>query len=147
MKYVEAINEWKRELGERAIFLAGGIIGCGDWQTEMVDRLSDTNLIVLNPRRNNFPHDPYATTIQIKWEFDNLRAADMVMFWFPKEGLCQTSLYELGSQVMMNKPLFVGVEPGYVKDGGVRKQLALARPEIPVVNNLEDLELLIKGSI
>ena len=150
MKYIEATNEWEREPGERAIFLAGGIIGCPDWQTEMTERLSDTNLVVLNPRRANFPDhacEPYATTIQIKWEFDNLRTADMVLFWFPKEGLCQTSLYELGSQVMMNKPLFIGVEHGYVKAGGIKKQMALVRPEVPVVNNLEDLELLIKGSI
>lgn len=147
MKYIEAIANYEKVAGEKSIFLAGGIIGCGDWQTEMIDRLSDTNLVVLNPRRNNFPHDPYATTIQIKWEFDHLRKADMILFWFPKEGLCQTSLYEIGCWAASSKPLFVGIQPGYVKDGGLRKQLALVRPDMPVVNNLEDLELLIKGSI
>ena len=147
MKYVEAIENYEKAASEKSIFLTGGIIGCGDWQTEMADRLFDTNLVVLNPRRSNFPEDPYATTIQIRWEFEHLRKADMVLFWFPKDGLCQTSLYELGSQVMMNRPLFVGVEPGYVKRGGIQKQLALVRPEIPVVDNLEDLELMVKGSI
>ena len=146
-KYVEAINDYKREYGERSIFLAGGIIGCGDWQKEMSERLSDTDLIILNPRRSDFPEETNATTIQIKWEFDHLRKADMILFWFPKEGQCMTSLYELGTWSNTDKPLFVGIESGYVKRGGMIKQLALVRPDLPIVNNLEDLELLIKGSI
>jgi nucleoside 2-deoxyribosyltransferase-like protein len=150
MKYFEALNEYEKLSGERSIFLAGGIIGCGDWQTEMADRLSDTDLVVLNPKRNNFPSpeaDPYATTVQIKWEFDHLRKADMILFWFPKEGQCMTSLFELGAWSKSDKPLFVGIELGYVKRSGMIRQLALVRPDMPVVSNLEDLELVIKGSI
>lgn len=146
-KYFEAINNYEKLPGERSIFLAGGIIGCGDWQKEMAERLSDTNLVVLNPRRNDFPEETNATTVQIKWEFDHLRKADMILFWFPREGPCMTSLFELGTWSNTDKPLFVGIEPGYVKRGGMIKQLALIRPDMPVVNNLEDLELLIKGSI
>jgi len=151
MKYVEALEEYTYQFSDgKSIFLAGGIIGCGDWQTEMTDRLSDSDLVVFNPRRSNFPtpdEDPYATTVQIKWEFDHLRKADIVLFWFPKEGLCQTSLYELGAMAMTDKPLFVGTEAGYIKQGGVARQLKLIRPEVAVVNNLEDLELMVKGSI
>lgn len=147
MRYIEAITNYEKQPGEKSIFLAGGIIGCGDWQKEMAERLSDTNLIVLNPRRAEFPEETNTTTIQIKWEFDHLRKADIIMFWFPKEGQCMTSLFELGTWSNTNKPLFVGIEPGYVKRGGMIKQLALVRPDMPVVSNLEDLELLIKGSI
>ena len=147
MKYIEAITNYEKLPGERSIFLAGGIIDCGDWQKEMTDRLSDTNLIILNPRRNDFPEETNATVTQIKWEFDHLRKADMILFWFPREGPCMTSLFELGTWSHSDKPLFIGIEPGYVKRGGMIKQLALIRPELPIVNNLEDLELLIKGSI
>jgi hypothetical protein len=150
MRYVEAPNIYEPQPGELSIFLAGGIIGCPDWQTEMVDRLSDTKLAVVNPRRKVFPnqeHDQYVTTHQIKWEFDHLRKANCILFWFPKEGLCQTSLYEIGCHAASDVRMFVGIEYGYVKRGGLTKQLALIRPDMPVVSNLEDLELMIKGSI
>ena len=149
MKHIRALTNYEREFGDRSIFLAGGIMETKyDWQQEMTDRLSDTNLVVLNPRRNDFPkEDPYATTHQIKWEYDHLRKADMILFWFPAEAPCMTSLFELGTWSYSDKPLFVGIEPGYIKRGGMIKQLALVRPDMPVVSNLEDLELMIKGSI
>lgn len=148
-KHIRALEEYKREFGDKSIFLAGGITGTKyDWQQELVDRLSDTNLVILNPRRNDFPkEDPYATTEQIKWEYDHLKKADCVSFWFPAEAPCMTSLFELGAWSKAGKPLFVGVEPGYIKEGSIRKQLALVRPEVPVVSNMEDLELMIKGEI
>ena len=149
-RYIEAIEDYKRELGDLSIFLAGGIIGCGDWQSKMTELLSGTKLDILNPRRNNFPDkekEPYATTIQIKWEFDHLRKADMILFWFPKEGLCQTSLYEIGAWAMTDKPLFVGIEPGYVKEKGLTAQLSLVRPYIPIVRSLEGLSSLVWGAV
>lgn len=147
-KYFEALDEYDKQDGDKSIFLAGGIVGVSyNWQREMAERLSDSNLIVLNPRRVFPEGDPYATTKQIKWEFDHLRKADMILFWFAKEGLCQTSFYELGAWSMTDKPLFIGIEPGYVKRGGVEKQTKLARPDVPIVYSLDDLELLVKGSI
>lgn len=148
-RHIRALEEYEPQQGERSIFLAGGIMDTTyDWQQEMTERLLDTDLVILNPRRNDFPaEDPYATTHQIKWEFYHLNKADMVLFWFPAEAPCMTSLFELGTWSKAGKPLFVGVEPGYIKRGGVTKQLKLVRPEVPVVSSLEDLELMIKGYI
>ena len=40
---------------ERAIFLAGGITGCVDWQWGMWEALKDIpRLVVYNPRRASF---------------------------------------------------------------------------------------------
>lgn len=149
MVMYRALDEYEPQEGERSIFLAGGIIDTKyDWQQEMIERLSDTDLVVLNPRRNDFPKDdPYATTHQIKWENDHLEKATYVLFWFPAEAPCMTSLFELGTWSKAGKPLFVGIEPGYIKKGGIEKQMALVRSEVPIVYNLEDLELMIKGSI
>ena len=145
-KYIEAIIDYKRLPGEFSIFLAGGIIGCGDWQKEMVKKLSDTDLVILNPRRNDFPEETNATAVQIKWEFDHLRKADMILFWFPKEGPCMTSLYELGTWSNTDKPLFVGIEPGYIKRGGMIKQLALVRPGMVVADSLDELAAQVKDA-
>lgn len=148
VKYFEALSEYEKQEGDKSIFLAGGIVGCDyNWQRELTERLSDSPLIVLNPRRVFPGDDPYATTKQIKWEFDHLRKADMISFWFPAEGKCMTSYFELGAWSMTDKPLFVGIEPGYMKRGGIEKQMKLARPDLTIVYSMEDLELIIKESI
>ena len=132
----------------KSIFLAGGITGCPDWQKEMAERLSDAPLTILNPRRKNFPiDDPTAAFGQIAWEHNALKVADFILFWFCKATLCPIVLYELGAWSMTHKPIFIGIEPGYKREYDVRIQTRLAKPHTPIVNNLDDLELLIKGSI
>ncbi len=43
--------------------------------------LSDTDWVLLNPRRKNFPrHDPAAAEQQIKWEYNHLRVAPAILF-------------------------------------------------------------------
>jgi hypothetical protein len=144
VKYVEAPD--RPILHEPALFLAGGITGCPDWQRQMVELLRQQDNIlppsftVFNPRRENFPiDDPSAAHAQIEWEYEHLRIAEAVSFWFPKETLCPIVLYELGSWSMVRKPIFVGVEPGYKREQDVRIQLTLARPEVEVVSKLTDL--------
>ena len=59
---------------KNSVFLAGGITGCPDWQSDIVKMLSDTDLTLLNPRRADFPiGDPDAAFDQIQWEHNALR--------------------------------------------------------------------------
>ena len=53
--YVEALTEYPPKPGERSLFLAGGVTACPDWQAWMVQRLSASGLVLLNPRRAHFP--------------------------------------------------------------------------------------------
>lgn len=140
--YVEAPNDappgW-RSAGP-SVFLAGGITDCPDWQDDMVERLSDTDLVLFNPRRKNFPiDDPEAAQTQIEWEHHHLRAATLILFWFSAATLNPIVLYELGAWSMTTKPLAVGVEPGYARAQDVRIQTSLARPEISIVSSLREL--------
>lgn len=136
MKYIEAPEEWDGH--GRAVFLAGGITDCPDWQTEMVEMMDGSDLVVLNPRRKDFPiSDPDAAQAQITWEHHYLRRAGVISFWFPKETLCPIVLYELGAWSMTGKPLVVGVEPGYQREADVRIQTRLARPGLVIVDQLE----------
>jgi hypothetical protein len=124
------------------IFMAGGITGCPDWQQEMRDLLNETDLVLLNPRRADFPiGDSNAAKEQITWEYDHLRLADAILFWFPREALCPIVLYELGAWAMTEKPLFVGVHPDYERRRDIEIQLGLARPEIEIVYVLQELAL------
>ena len=106
MVYVEAPNLALVGSPQVSLFLAGGIQGTPDWQATMVESLKDLNLTVYNPRRKNFPiHDPSAAYAQIKWEFDMLRKASMISFWFCKETMCPIVLFELGAHSMTMKPI------------------------------------------
>lgn len=139
MQYVEALDKY-RPGPLPAVFLAGGITGCPDWQREAVALLGDEPVALLNPRRANFPiGDPAAGPRQIEWEHRHLRAADAVVFWFPRETLCPITLYELGAWSMTRKPLFVGAHPDYPRRTDVEVQTRLARPDVAVVANVAEL--------
>lgn len=137
-KYIEAPTEFDGE--GKAIFCAGGITGCPDWQSQIAELLKPSPWVILNPRRPNFPiHDPSASQQQIEWEFKHLRLATAILFWFPCETMCPIVLYELGAWSMTDKPLFVGVHPNYVRRKDVEIQTNLVRPDIQIVYSLEAL--------
>jgi hypothetical protein len=75
------------------------------------------------------------------------------LFRFPKETLCPITLYELGVWSSLTKhepgrssvkdgqftPVMIGVDPDYARKDDVRIQTGLCRPEVPVVEALDDL--------
>lgn len=135
MTYIEALAE--HDGPGPSVFLAGGISGTFDWQADIVARLADLPLVLLNPRRRNFPiDDPSAALGQIEWEFRHLRRATAVLFWFPPETLCPIALYELGGRALVREQaLFVGTHPDYKRRLDVEVQLRLARPEVAVASD------------
>lgn len=140
MRYVEALENLESPHNQPTVFLAGGITDCPDWQQELVQLLRDTDLVLLNPRRANFPMaDPTAANQQIDWEHKHLRLADAISFWFCAEAMQPITLYELGAWSMTDKPLFVGVHPDYSRRQDVEIQTKLARPDVEIVYALSDL--------
>lgn len=145
MQYVEAFSaehpaNYEPEPGESSLFLGGGITNCADWQAEMCRLLHDEDVVVLNPRRKYWPtNDPDATTQQIIWEYEHLRLANMIMFWFAPETLCPITLFEYGKWLVGNKPLFVGCDPEYKRLLDVQVQTVLERPFQKVFTSLEDV--------
>lgn len=140
--YYEAPRPWVKQRHERwpGIFLAGGITDCPDWQVEMRKLLADWPCIILNPRREEWPMgDPVAGREQILWEHTHLNRADQILFWFPKETLCPIALYELGAWTKTDKPIAIGIEPGYERRVDIEVQSQLQRPDVPIVYTLEDL--------
>jgi hypothetical protein len=137
MRYIEAPQTYDGD--EASLFLAGGITGCPNWQSEVVTKLQDLPLIIYNPRRSNFPQHVDAAKEQIAWEYSHLRKATAISFWFPKESLNPIVLYELGAWCMTSKTLFLGVHPDYQRVQDVVIQTALVRPDISIVQTLEEL--------
>ena len=141
---IEAPNEIYSIQNNRSIklFLAGGITNCPPWQDELIELIKGADILtVYNPRRKNFPiHDPHAAEEQITWEYNHLRDADSISFWFSKGSLNPIVLLELGKYgLASNKQIFVGIDPDYERKQDVVIQTKLARPHVRIVYSLFDL--------
>ena len=103
-----------------------------------------TNYAVLNPRREKFPIDDLnAAPEQIKWEFEHLRKADLISFWFCKETIQPIALFELGAWSRSKKPpIVIGVESGYVRELDIHIQMSLLGHYVAA--SLDELADLIK---
>lgn len=124
------------------MFLAGGITNCPDWQSYIVNELKDiSNLTIYNPRRKNFPiNDATASEEQITWEFEHLRDADLLFFWFAKGSLNPIVLYELGMWCnSTDKLAIIGIDPGYERKQDVIIQTKLARPNVVFFDSLSEM--------
>lgn len=154
MIYIEAIDDFEpdSENGDKnnmpSIFLAGGITDCPNWQKKIVELLKNEDVILLNPRRKNFPiDDPNASYEQIKWEYNHLKKATAIIFWFPKETLCPIVLFELGKWITSNKKILIGIEKEYERKDDVIIQTVLEKGEITFYYSLEALSKGIKEEI
>lgn len=129
---------------EMAVFLAGGIKGCRDWQQEIIEHCAsmDDRLILVNPRAGVFDsNDPECFQRQVEWEYDWLQQVDRVSFWFSKETVNPITLYELGFQMGYQgaRTIFIGADPEYLKLPDVIQQTKLAGWEGKIVHTVEEL--------
>jgi hypothetical protein len=133
-----------------SVFLAGGITGCPDWQSEVIELLREDinlrgsvgdNAYVLNPRRPDFDVNNHTLSEQqIRWEFEHINRADLMLFWFPAETLCPITLYELGRAVGSNKKVFIGIHPEYKRKFDLEVQCGLLTGGRNVISStMEDL--------
>lgn len=138
-----------------SVFLAGGIVGCADWQSEIIELLSDCDVTLFNPRRPNFPiNDPTAAPQQIKWEFDALRKAGVISFWFDSGTVQPIVMFEYGywlsCSMNFDAKIFIGCHPDYPRRLDVEEQTRLAcayhnkRVSVQIVYSLAELAAKIK---
>ena len=113
----------------------------------MITKLQDLPLAIFNPRRTHFPQHINVDREQIEWEYTYLRKATAVSFWFPEETLCPITLYELGAWSMSDKKIFLGVHPNYQRIVDIKIQTALVRPDITLVQTLDELIQSIRSSL
>jgi hypothetical protein len=128
---------------QKAIFLAGGISNCPDWQTPVAERIAaETDAVVYNPRRLDFDMSAYEeiSRQQIIWEWHALRTAAFNLFWFPEETLCPITLLEYGSAMERLRPgaLMCGTHPNYQRRFDIIEQAKLKQHD-PIYDSLETL--------
>jgi len=153
MKTITAPLKYKTVGREVSVFLAGGIVGCQDWQTDVIKSITcksfGTNLVIYNPRRPSFPiDDQNAAEEQIAWEFEALNNADIFSMYFDggesDQPIC---MYELGRNIArictlhpgdFEKRIVVTCSPDYKRKKDVEVQVALATSGKVKVDILDD---------
>jgi hypothetical protein len=152
MRLVTAPEELPGE-GEIAVFLAGGISFCPDWQQEVTELLAEDPLLapyaVLNPRRRIWDIDAPEEIArgQIVWEYAALHRAEAIAFWFPAESICPIALFELGSWLVSDKPLVLGAAPTYPRRFDLQVQSGLARPGLGIRRTLVEVADAIEDAV
>lgn len=132
-------NYWKQ-----SVFLAGSIeMGVAEeWQTTFTKALGDRNLVVLNPRRDNWDKslrqsiDEPAFKEQVEWELDNLIYATYIIMYFDPKTMSPISLLELGLHADSGKML-VCCPDGFWRKGNV--EVVCDNYQIPLYNSLHEL--------
>ena len=120
------------------IFLAGGVTYSPNWQKEALEMLVDTDLVVANPRRDEIISAIGETARQqIVWEFENLKSAKVVLFWFPNAETIITFL-ELGKELARKSRIVVGVDPDYSRRFDIETQVHLELPRAVIYTTLDE---------
>ena len=130
--------------GSKSVFLAGSIEQgkAVDWQREIVPLIDRSDLVVLNPRRDQWDssleQDISNPTFrgQVEWELDAMDSADVIAMYFDVNTKSPITLLELGLHARSGK-MIVACPEGYWRRGNV--QVMCARYGISLVETLEDL--------
>lgn len=145
----EPINNTLTSLDTPAIFIAGGITGCTDWQSTLIPLINSDRVTLYNPRRPDdatWQWTSEGSTTQIHWEQDAIDISDAVSFWFDWNASAQIpplqpiAMFELGRMIeQIDTKLFIGSHPNYPRHFDVVTQLARLRPDITIVGSIDDL--------
>jgi nucleoside 2-deoxyribosyltransferase-like protein len=152
MFYVQSPNSIDVTSPAMRIFLAGSIDSgmAEDWQSPVVDRLRDLDVVVFNPRRGawtpgtSLDSEPEELRRQINWELDAIERSDLMAFYFATGTKSPISLLELGL-VAGRKQAVVCCPPGFWRKTNV--DVICHRFEIQQVSSLEDLVNEIKEKV
>lgn len=148
-KVIKAPNEIPYyDRNKRTIFLAGSIdMGSAvDWQKEVEERLADSDVVILNPRRDDWDstwvqdisNEKFSE--QVSWEISHIEDADLVIYYFDPKGQAPITLLELGlkaGQRYACDKMIVCCPPGYWRRGNV--QVVCKLYDIPLVDTLDQL--------
>jgi len=126
------------------LFLAGSIEmdDAPRWQDQLIAALGDTDVVVLNPRRETWDVEleqrmrcePFRG--QVEWELEGLERASMVCFYFAPGTKSPISLLELGLLARSGRAI-VCCPDGFWRLGNV--EIVCARYGIELVEDLDAL--------
>jgi hypothetical protein len=127
-----------------SVFLAGSIeMGAAeDWQAEVTRALADLEVVILNPRRDEWDASWVQSITnpqfreQVEWELTGLESASVVAMYFAPATRAPVTLLELGLSARGGR-LVVCCPEGYWRRGNV--EVVCARYGVPLVATLPEL--------
>lgn len=127
------------------VFLAGSIeMGAAeDWQTKLTESLTDCDVLLLNPRRDDWDSsweqsiDNPQFREQVEWELSGIDEADLVVLHFEPDTKSPITLLELGICTRYPSLTVVHCPEGFWRKGNV--DIVCAHYGIAQVDTLEEL--------
>jgi hypothetical protein len=138
--------------GRPSVFLAGSIEmgGAPPWQAEVEAALRDQDVVLLNPRRDEWDaswvqsiHNPTFRE-QVEWELTAQEMATVIALYFAPCTKAPITLLELGLFARSGK-LLVCCREGFWRMGNV--EVVCARYGVPLVVELGELIRLVVGRL
>lgn len=108
-----------------SVFLAGSIEQdkAVDWQKVAIQRFGSLPGVIFNPRRvawdSSWGEDDPRFIEQVRWEFQAMKQADIIVMHFEPATLSPITLLELGRYSESGK-LYVSCPPGFWRRGNVK---------------------------
>jgi hypothetical protein len=141
---IEVKAPGKYHLSKYTIFLAGAIdMGQAiDWQRKVANALRDLDILILNPRRDDWNASWEQTANnpefrqQVEWELKAQEDADMVIFVFTAESKAPITFMEFGL-FGPRKDAMVCAEEGFYRQGNL--DITCERYNIPIYHNLDEM--------
>ena len=137
---IKAPEKYKKD--RFTLFLAGSIDqgSAEDWQAKVSDSLQDLNLLVLNPRRDDWDSswkqeasDPQFRS-QVLWEVGAMESSDLIIYVFTKDSKAPITFFELG-KFISEKEVIVCVEEGFYRQGNL--DIYCEHWNVPVYHDLD----------
>lgn len=130
----------------KKVFLAGSIeMGkAANWQQAFKEEMVDLDLVILNPRRENWDvswpqtasHEGFRE--QVEWELEGLSNADIIVFYFDPDTMSPVTMMELGYVARMyDTPVLVCCPEGFWRKGNV--DILCMREKMVRVGSFEEL--------
>ncbi len=146
MQEIQAPNSFKHinDFQTCSIFLAGSIElnTAEDWQKRVIDALKNYDVILFNPRRDDWDNTIQQTASdsrfsqQVNWELDALSAASLIIMYFDPNTKSPISLFELGLYAS-KRNMIVCCPNGFWRKGNV--EIICSRYKIPLCDTLDAL--------
>ena len=135
--------DWGEYLTKKKVFLAGSIeMGAAEnWQEKVTDALSDLDIVILNPRRDDWDSsqeqsiDNEYFREQVEWELDAQEQCDLIVMYFDPNTKSPITLLEFGMFSQTGR-LLVCCPVGYWRRGNV--EIVCERDKVPMFWEMEE---------
>lgn len=160
MRVITAPEKYQKLNSEEyCIFLGGGITGCDDWQSEVIEHIKtipevkmvDDRLVIFNPRRKDFPmDDPDAAYEQIMWEHRYIAFSHLITLYFAPDEIQPICLFELGKSI--HRPidqLLITSDPNYprLKDIDIQTMCTFGVPMVNIGNPYDHAQSIVEAAL